>query len=144
MNVSLNDYVKPDKGAFDWNISTLQTVVKDEDMQLSHLRDWIKSTEEGSENHNFSYSFRFLSALGRKDYPIEVWNELRCDPDIEISTFRVGDFFVYCNYWDKKMQRECRVTLGDMYQQRLNLEKYGDGYSNIIIHHDGEIGVNWQ
>lgn len=82
--------------------------------------------------------------LDCKDYPVEIWNELRCDPDIEISTFRIGDFFVYCNYWDKKIQRECRVTLGDMYQQRLNLEKYGDGYSNIIIHPDGKIGVNWQ
>lgn len=144
MNISVNDYVKPDKGAFDWNISTLQTVVKDEDMRLSHLRDWIKSTEESNGNHNFSYSFRFLSSLDRKDYPVEIWNELRCDPDIEISSFRIGDFFVYCNYWDKKMQRECRVTLGDMYQQRLNLEEYGDGYSNIIIHPDGKIEVNWQ
>lgn len=144
MNISVNDYVKPDKGAFDWNISTLQTVVKDEDMRLSHLRDWIKSSEEGSGNHNSSYSFRFLSGLDRKDYPVEIWNELRCDPDIEVSTFRIGDFFVYCNYWDKKVQRECSVTLGDMYQQRRNLEKYGDGYSNIIIHPDGKIGVNWQ
>ena len=144
MNISVNDYVKPDKGAFNWVIATLQTVVKDEDMRLSHLRDWIKSTEENNGNHNFSYSFRFLSGLDRKDYPVEIWNELRCDPDIEVSTFRIGDFFVYCNYWDKKMERECRVTLGDMYQQRRNLEKYGDGYSNIIIHPDGKIGVNWQ
>lgn len=119
-------------------------MVKDENMRLSHLRDWIKSAEEDNKCHPFSYSFRFLSGLDRKDYPVEIWNELRYDPDIEISTFRIGDFFVYCNYWDKKMQRECRITLGDMYQQRLNLEKYGDGYSNIIIHPDGKIGVNWQ
>lgn len=144
MNISVNDYVKPDKDAFNWAIATLQTVVKDEDMRLSHLRNWIKSTEENNGNHNFSYSFRFLSGLDSKDYPVEIWNELRCDPDIEVSTFRIGDFFVYCNYWDKKMQRECRITLGDMYQQRRNLEKYGDGYSNIIIHPDGKIGVNWQ
>ena len=144
MNVSVNDYVKPDKGSFFWNTSTLQTVVKDENMRLSHLRDWIKSAEEDNKCHPFSYSFRFLSSLDCKDYPVEIWNELRCDSNIEISTFRIGDFFVYCNYWDKKMQRECRVTLGDMYQQRLNLEKYGDGYSNIIIHPDGKIGVNWQ
>lgn len=102
MNVSVNDYVKPDNGSFMWNKSTLQTVVKDENMRLSHLRDWIKSVEEDNKCHPFSYSFRFLSGLDCKDYPVEIWNELRCDPDIEISSFRIGDFFVYCNYWDKK------------------------------------------
>ena len=144
-NMSVNDSTQYDERIISYpRRLTLQTVVKDENMRLSHLRDWIKSVEEDNKGHPFLYSFRFLSGLDCKDYPVEIWNELRCDPDIEVSTFRIGDFFVYCNYWDKKMQRECRVTLGDMYQQRLNLEKYGDGYSNIIIHPDGKIGVNWQ
>ena len=144
-NMSVNDSTQYDERIISYpRRLTLQTVVKDENMRLSHLRDWIKSVEEDNKGHLFLYSFRFLSGLDCKDYPVEIWNELRCDPDIEVSTFRIGDFFVYCNYWDKKTQRECRITLGDMYQQRLNLEKYGDGYSNIVIHPDGKIGVNWQ
>lgn len=144
-NMSVNDSTQYDERIISYpRRLTLQTIVKDEDMRLSYLRNWIRQKEVKTQVDDCEYSFRFLSDLDCKDYPVEIWNELRRNPDIEISTFRIGDFFVYCNYWDKKMQRECRVTLGDMYQQRLNLEKYGDGYSNIIIHPDGQIGVNWQ
>ena len=37
--------------------------------------------------------------------------------------------------------RHCRVTIGDMWQQTRN--DYGDGYSNVITHPDGRVGVNW-
>lgn len=33
------------------------------------------------------------------------------------------------------------VDIGDMWQQTRN--DYGDGYSNVIIHPDGRVGVNW-
>lgn len=87
-----------------------------------------------------NFSFRFLSGLDKHDYDVTIWNEIQNDPDIDVKTFRVGDFFVYCTFnWNGK---HARVTLGDMYQQQHN--DYKDGYSNIIIHPDGKIGVNWQ
>lgn len=144
-NVSVNDSTQYDERIFSYpRRLTLQTIVKDEDMRLSYLRNWIRQKEVEIQVDDCEYSFRFLSWLDRKDYSVDIWNDLRRDPKIRIDSFRIGDFFVYCNYFDYELNRTCRVTLGDMYQQRLNLEKYGDGYSNIIIHPDGKIGVNWQ
>ena len=87
-----------------------------------------------------NFSFRFMSDIEKRDYPIDIWNELGKDPTIKIGTFRIGDFFVYAtfNYNDK----HARITLGDMWQQIHN--DYKDGYSNIIIHPDGRIATNWK
>lgn len=144
-NVSVNDSTQYDERIISYPRKlTLQTIVKDEDMRLSYLRNWIRQKEVETQVDDCAYSFRFLSGLDRKDYSVDIWNDLRWDSKIRINSFRIGDFFVYCNYFDYELERTCRVTLGDMYQQRNNLEKYGDGYSNIIIHPDGKIGVNWQ
>ena len=78
--------------------------------------------------------------LKKKDYPVNVWNELQEDPGIEVHTFRIGDFFVYATF--DYNGKHARITLGDMYQQMHN--DYRDGYSNIIIHPDGTIGTNWK
>lgn len=86
-----------------------------------------------------SFSFWFLSGLEKHDYDVSVWNALQADKEVEISTFRVGDFFVYVTFnW---VGRHARITLGDMYQQHND---YQDWYSNIIIHPDGESGINWK
>ena len=87
-----------------------------------------------------SFSFRFLSGLEKKDYPVGVWNDLQNDTEIDVHTFRIGDFFVYATF--DYAGKHARVTLGDMWQQRHN--DYGDGYSNIIIHPDGRITTNWK
>lgn len=68
-----------------------------------------------------------------------VHPELQKDEEIKVKTFRIGDFFVYCTF--DYNGKHARVTLGDMYQQTTN--DYKDGYSNIIIHPDGRIGLNW-
>ena len=144
-NVSVNDSVQYDERIIPYpRRLTLQTIVKDEYMRLSYLRDWIRQKEVETQESSCEYSFRFLSGLGGKDYSIDIWNDLRWDPKIRIDSFRIGDFFVYCNYFDYELNRTCRITLGDMYQQKCNLKKYGDAYSNIIIHPEGKIGVDWQ
>ena len=75
-----------------------------------------------------------------KEYPVDVWNDLQNDPEIDVHTFRIGDFFVYATF--DYAGKHARLTLGDMWQQRHN--DYGDGYSNIIIHPDGRITTNWK
>ena len=87
-----------------------------------------------------SFSFRFLSGLSKKEYPVDVWNELQNDSEIDIHTFRIGDFFVYATF--DYAGKHARVTLGDMWQQKHN--DYSDGYSNIIIHPDGRVATNWR
>lgn len=87
-----------------------------------------------------SFSFRFLSGLEKKNYPVDIWNDLQQDADVDVHTFRIGDFFVYATF--DYAGKHARVTLGDMWQQRHN--DYGDGYSNIIIHPDGRVSTNWR
>lgn len=87
-----------------------------------------------------SFSFRFLSGLEKKDYPVDIWNDLQQDADVDVHTVRIGDFFVYATF--DYAGKHARVTLGDMWQQRHN--NYGDGYSNIIIHPDGRVSTNWR
>lgn len=104
------------------------------------LENLVKKYKEFMQTDAENFSFRFLSGLEKKEYPVDIWNELRADQEIDVHTFRIGDFFVYAtfNYADK----HARVTLGDMWQQQHN--DYKDGYSNIIIHPDGRVAVNWQ
>lgn len=130
LNLSRNDYIPK----FRLSRSCIQTVMRDSDMNIDNIKKYI------DQNSETEYSFRFLSSTGKQDYNIEVFNELQSDKDdIKISTFRVGDFFMYATFNYKG--KHARITLGDMYQQKHN--NYLDGYSNIIIHPDGVIGVNW-
>ena len=87
-----------------------------------------------------SFSFRFLSGFEKKDYPVDIWNDLQSDSEIDVHTFRIGDFFTYATF--DYAGSHARVTLGDMWQQRHN--DYQDGYSNIIIHPDGRVTTNWK
>lgn len=132
VNLSWNEYVRPDASRFPG--CTLQTVLDDEHMTLDHVRTFIQGHPEVQ-----GFSFRFLSGLERHDYPIDIWNELERDSDFTIGTFRVGDFFAYATFDYKGVHG--RITLGDMYQQKHN--DYQDGYSNVIIHPDGHVAVNW-
>ena len=86
------------------------------------------------------FSFRFLSGFDKKNYSIDIWNDLQNDSEINVHTFRIGDFFVYATF--DYFGKHGRVTLGDMWQQRHN--DYKDGYSNIIIHPDGRVTTNWK
>lgn len=133
VNLSVNDYVNPDPKKFYG--CTLQTVLDDNSMTLHNIKRIMRRYKDVK-----SFSFRFLCDLEKNNYNISIWNDLQMDREIKIDTFRVGDFFVYCTFdW---MGRHARVTLGDMRQQMTN--EYGDGYSNIIIHPDGKIGLNWK
>lgn len=137
INLSVNDYVKPDTKKFP--VCTLQTVLKDGDMTLNNLRKIMM------ENPNVdAFSFRYLSFLEKHDYSVRVFNEMQWSDDFQVSTFRVGDFFVYVtfNWFYNGKKKHGRITLGDMYQQQHN--DYQDGYSNIIIHPNGEVRINWK
>lgn len=131
INLSVNDYVQPNLEQFEK--FTYQTVLEDDQMILCTLKN-IMDKKQTSE-----FSFRFLSSLEKHDYPVRIFQELKNDPEIQLHTFRVGDFFVYVTF--DYNGNHARITLGDMYQQSSN--DYQDGYSNIIIHPDGRIGVNW-
>lgn len=132
INLSINDYVKPEILLFPH--STYQTVLSDSKMNLVYIKN-IMDTEECGK-----FSFRFMSSLKKHNYDITIWNELQKDQEIQIKTFRIGDFFVYATF--DYHGKHARVTLGDMYQQINN--NYQDGYSNIIIHPDGKVKTNWK
>lgn len=139
INLSVNDYVPwIDLDLFKG--CTYQTVLDNEDMTLQNIKDIMdrigKRTNKGVTN----FSFRVISELTKCNYQVDIWNELQKDDEIKINTFRIGDFFVYVTFDYKNYH--ARVTLGDMYQQQHN--NYGDGYSNIIIHPDGSVGLNWK
>lgn len=137
INLSANDYVSPDLSKYP--DATYQTVLNDENMTIDTIIKTIQEINSKSDINKFS--FRFLThGLDKHEYPIDIWNDLQNHPDIQIGTFRIGDFFVYATF-DYK-DNHCRVTLGDMYQQQTN--DYQDGYSNIIIHPDGHINTNWK
>lgn len=129
INLSYNEFVHENPSKFPG--CTVQTVM--ENLSITDIKKFMKMDAD-------SFSFRFLSGLAKKEYPVHIWNELQADEEIDVSTFRIGDFFVYAtfNYEGK----HARVTLGDMWQQKHN--KYEDGYSNIIIHPDGRIRTNWK
>ena len=129
INLSYNDYVhnNPDK----FPNCTLQTIL--ENPTIDYIKDFMNTMSPNS------FSFRFLSDLTKNEYPIDIWNDLQADNEIEVNTFRIGDFFVYATF--DYNNKHARLTLGDMWQQQHN--DYKDGYSNIIIHPDGKIGINW-
>lgn len=133
INLSWNDFVQPDATHFPG--CTMQTVLPDDRMNLPNIKRFI-TEHPGVKN----FSFRFLSGMSAHEYPVGVWNELRDDPECDVRTFRVGDFFAYATF--DYAGTHNRVTLGDMHVQTHN--DYGDGYSNIIIHPDGRVGVNWK
>lgn len=134
INLSYNDYVKPDYTKFYG--CTLQTILDDKDMTLNGIAKFISKHKA----KDMSYSFRFMSNLDKHDYPVSIWNELENSNEIDDITFRAGDFFAYANFNYRGVN--VRITLGDMWQQQHN--DYDDGYSNIIIHPDGSIGTNWR
>ena len=129
INLSYNDFVKPNPE--DFPNCTVQTVM--ENPTIDSIKEYMKMNASG-------FSFRFLSGLEQKDYQVDIWNDLQNDSEINVRTFRIGDFFVYATFDYKG--KHARVTLGDMWQQRHN--EYRDGYSNIIIHPDGCIKTNWK
>ncbi len=129
INLSRNDFVFADPSGYPG--CTVQTVM--ETPSVSAIKDYMKQNAD-------SFSFRFLSGLEKREYPVDVWNDLQDDTEIDIHTFRIGDFFVYATF--DYQGKHARVTLGDMWQQRQN--DYKDGYSNIIIHPDGRVATNWR
>ena len=132
INLSINDYVQPDPK--DYPHCTVQTVLTDEQMTLDNIMGYMRMTDAES------FSFRYLCDIKEKhDYNVNILKELSHNPKIKIRTFRVGDFFMYVTF--DYFGKHARITLGDMYQQTHN--DYKDGYSNIIIHPNGKIGVNW-
>lgn len=132
VNLSVNEYVHPDITLFPG--CTIQTVVPDEKMEIALIKSFMDQHEDG-----YSFSFRFLSDMNDRMYNVNIFNEIQNDPDVRVKTFRVGDFFVYLTF--DYNRKHARITLGDMYQQSHN--EYLDGYSNIIIHPDGSVNVNW-
>ncbi len=130
INLSINDYVSENPEHFPG--CTVQTIM--ENPNVYDMKRFMNETNAKN------FSFRFLTELKKKDYPVNVWNELQENPEIEVHTFRIGDFFVYATF--DYNGKHARVTLGDMYQQMHN--DYRDGYSNVIIHPDGTIGTNWK
>lgn len=129
INLSYNDFVHQNPDKFPG--CTVQTVVENPTIQF--VKDFMQMKAE-------NFSFRFLSGLNKKEYPVGVWNELQNDDEIDVSTFRIGDFFVYATF--NYAGKHARITLGDMWQQQHN--DYKDGYSNIIIHPDGRVATNWR
>lgn len=129
INLSRNEFVYENPAKFPG--CTVQTVT--DTLTLAFIKDYMKMDAS-------SFSFRFLSGLDKKDYPVSIWNDLQQDAEIDVRTFRIGDFFVYATF--DYTGKHARVTLGDMWQQRRN--DYKDGYSNIIIHPDGRVATNWK
>lgn len=136
INLSYNDYVRPDYARFAGRPLTLQTVFDDEHMTIENIKKFID--EHGMDG--MGYSFRFMSHIDKHEYPIDIWHQIKDSDEIDDIRFRVGDFFVYAYF--KYRDSNVRITLGDMWQQQHN--NYGDGYSNVIIHPDGSIGTNWR
>lgn len=129
INLSCNDFVHPNPSEFIG--CTVQTIA--ENPTLAFIKNYMKADAS-------SFSFRFLSSIKKTDYPVKIWNDLQNDDEIDIHTFRIGDFFAYATF--DCFGKHARLTLGDMYQQQNN--NYQDGYSNIIIHPDGSVATNWK
>ena len=129
INLSYNDYVR--KNPVDFPGCTVQTIIKNPTAE--YIKNFMNMDAD-------NFSFRFLSGLKKTDYPVDIWNDLQNDKEINVRTFRIGDFFVYATF--DYMGKHARLTLGDMWQQQHN--DYKDGYSNIIIHPDGTVRTNWK
>lgn len=129
INLSYNDYVH--KNPVDFPGCTVQTIIKNPTAE--YIKNFMNMDSD-------NFSFRFLSGLEKTNYPVDIWNDLQNDKEIDVRTFRIGDFFVYATF--DYMGKHARLTLGDMWQQQHN--DYKDGYSNIIIHPDGTVRTNWK
>ena len=136
INLSVNKYIHPDLSLFP--NSTYQTVFNNEEMNIQNIKDTINKVSKNSEIKDFS--FRFLTDINTSDYPVNIWNDIQSDKEFNINTFRIGDFFVYTTFDYNNCHG--RITLADMNHQQSN--DYKNGYSNIIIHPDGKIGINWK
>lgn len=130
IKLSHNDYVKGNPEKFPG--CTISTVIENPTVQF--IKDFMANTKAES------FKFRFLSVLEKKDYNVQIWNDLQRDEEITVKMFRIGDFFANAtfSYAGKRGQ----LALGDMWQQQHN--DYKDGYSNIIIHPDGRVATNWK
>lgn len=133
VNLSVNPYVKPDLTSF--KDFTYQTVLQDDEMTIEN----IKRIMNENKCYTARYSFRFLSSLEKHNYPVQIFNDLEIDEEIQVHTFRIGDFFTYVTFDYNGCH--ARITLGDMYQQTHN--NYQNGYSNLIIHPNGDVRPNW-
>lgn len=129
INLSYNEYVH--KNPVDFPRCTVQTIIKNPTVE--YIKNFMNMDAD-------NFSFRFLSGLEKTDYPVDIWNDLQNDKEIDVHTFRIGDFFVYVTF--DYAGKHARLILGDMWQQQHN--DYKDGYSNIIIHPDGTVRTNWK
>lgn len=130
IKLSHNDYVKGDPQKFPG--CTVSTVL--ETPTIQYIKDFMADIKADS------FKFRFLSGIEKKDYSVQIWNDLQQDEEIGVKMFRIGDFFVNATF--SYAGKVGQLALGDMWQQQHN--DYQGGYSNIIIHPDGRIGTNWR
>lgn len=136
INLSVNDFVNnTDKVRFSDRIC-YQTILDNNRMNKDNI---ISIMTDNDKFDNFS--FRFLSNCDTDtDYSVNIWNDIQSDDRFKIGNFRIGDFFTYLTF--DYGTKHGRITLGDMFHQIHN--DYKDGYSNIIIHPNGEVKTNWK
>lgn len=132
INLSVNQFVQPDLNLFPDAI--YQTVLNRSEMTINNIKSIMDS------NVLLEYSFRFMTDIEKQNYDVSILNDIQEDAECSVKVFRVGDFFLYTVF--EYNGKKARITLGDMCQQQLN--NYGDGYSNIIIHPNGSIRTNWK
>jgi len=135
INISHNSEVQLDLSLWE-NLDnvTLQTIFSNKDMTIENMLNYM------DDHPNYkNFSFRYLTDINISEYNISIFDEIKNNKNIELKTFRVGDFFVYLigNYNGKHF----RITLGDMKKQ---IDRHYDGtYSNIIVLPNGNIQTNW-
>ena len=135
LNISDNSEIHSDLSPFENNENvTVQTIFSSENMTLKNIKNYM----DMHPNHK-NFSFRYLTTIGENDYNINILNEIRNNSEIDLHTFRIGDFFMYVTAMYKN--QHFRITLGDMTLQQNR--EYKNTYSNLIINAEGEIQKNW-